>query len=109
MYIEGTSTKVSIQRIKSSLTTAGISTAIPETNGLRHLLQHHHELLTTFYYKEPVLHNAKRSIYTNGPPVYANPRRLLPEKYKIHMLELGIIRPSSSPYTTSLHMVPKGN
>ena len=48
-----------------------------------------------------------------GPPVTARPRRLPPEHLKVarrefeHMLQLGIIRPSSSAWASPLHMVPK--
>ena len=52
-------------------------------------------------------------ISTTGPPVTGKTRRLPPERLKIarqefnHMLELGIIRPSSSSWASPLHMVPK--
>ncbi|BHF72441.1 hypothetical protein SprV_0401550700 [Sparganum proliferum] len=48
-----------------------------------------------------------------GPPVFARPRRLAPECFQAmkaefeHMLQIGIIRPSESPWTSPLHMVPK--
>ena len=48
-------------------------------------------------------------ITTRGQPVHSKPRRLNPDKLKIakaefkHMLDLGIIRPWSSPR----HLVPK--
>ena len=48
-----------------------------------------------------------------GPPVAARPRRLAPNHLAAakrefeHMLQLGIIRPSSSPWSSPLHMVPK--
>ena len=54
-------------------------------------------------------------IDTFGPPVYAKPRRLAPDRLKIakmefqHMLDLGHIRPSNSNYASPLHMVPKKN
>nr|VZI05960.1 unnamed protein product [Spirometra erinaceieuropaei] len=50
---------------------------------------------------------------TTGPPVFARPRRLAPERFQAakaefeHMLQLGIIRPSESPLASPLHMVPK--
>ena len=60
-----------------------------------------------------VKHDVQHHIETTGPPVYARPRRLSPEKLRLarqvfsHMMELGIVRPSSSPYASPLHMVPK--
>ena len=50
---------------------------------------------------------------TTGAPVFSCPRRLPADKLKAakaefnHMLQLGIIRPLSSPWASPLHMVPK--
>ena len=50
---------------------------------------------------------------TTGHPVSARTRRLPPERLTLaksefdHMMELGIIRPSSSQWSSALHMVPK--
>ena len=61
----------------------------------------------------PVKHNVTHHIVTRGPPTSARPRRLPPDRLKIakdefqHMLTLGIIRPSSSNWSSPLHMVPK--
>ena len=63
----------------------------------------------------PVLHNVQHFVEMTGPPVSARPRRLAPERYKVakgefeHMLQLGIICPSSSAWSSALHMVPKKN
>jgi hypothetical protein len=60
-----------------------------------------------------VNHDVCHHITTKGPPTTARPRRLLPDKLAVaksefeHMLRLGIIRPSSSSWSSPLHMVPK--
>lgn len=64
---------------------------------------------------QPVKHSVTHHIRTTGPPVSARARRLAPERLKVarrefdHMLQLGIIRPSSSSWASPLHMVPKKN
>ena len=60
----------------------------------------------------PVRHDVTHHITTTGPPVRARACRLTPERLKIarhefeHMIELGIIRLSSSSWASPLHMVP---
>ena len=61
----------------------------------------------------PIKHNVSHHISTVGPPVHARPRRLSLECLKAahqefkHMLQQGVIRPSSSSWVSPLHMVPK--
>ena len=62
---------------------------------------------------QPIKHDVTHHITTAGPPVSAQPRRLSPDRLRItrqkfdHMLQLGIIQPSSSDWASPLHMVPK--
>lgn len=63
----------------------------------------------------PVQHGVSHHIITEGRPVFARPRRLAPEKLVAakaefnNLLDMGIIRPSSSTWASPLHMVPKAN
>lgn len=58
-------------------------------------------------------HNVRHRIITDCQPIFSKPRRLNPEKLKIakaefeKMLELGICRPSESPWASPLHIAPK--
>ncbi len=85
---------------------------IPTSKNILHFFPSFLNLLgciTTMIIKHDVTHH----ITTSGPPVSCRARRLSPEKLTIarkefeHMLDLGIIRPSSSNWSSLLHMVPK--
>ena len=59
----------------------------------------------------PVKYDVMHHICTTGPPTMARPRCFGPERLRIarqefdHMLELGIVRLSSSNWSSPLHMV----
>ena len=73
------------------------------------------EVMQPCQYDMPVKHSVEHHLATQGPPVHARTRRLAPDRLATakrefeHMMELGIIRPSSSPWSSPLHMVPKAN
>ena len=58
-------------------------------------------------------HKTVRRVETSGKQIFSKPRQLTPKKLKIaknafdEMQRLRIIRPSKSPYSSRLHMVPK--
>ena len=60
-------------------------------------------------------HGVRHVVPTEGSPVFARPRRLDGEKLAVaksefqKMMAMGIIRPSSSPWASPLHVVPKPN
>ncbi len=61
----------------------------------------------------PIKHTVTHHIDMTGPAVFGRTRRLAPECLQVvkqefdHMLQLGIIQPSSSSWSSPLHMVPK--
>jgi transposase InsO family protein len=94
---------VSIKTISSSSPLAGILVDFPEItrpSGLPREVKHN------------TVHHIK---VTPGPPVSCRPRRLPTGKLQIarkefeDMVSLGIARPSESPWSSPLHMVPKGD
>ena len=109
-----TNTHLSIHGIlaKDTPTSLTITTSTPSQDSS--LLSEFPELTRIHnYHDTPVKHNITHHITTNGPPVSSRTRRLSTEKFQIarkefeHMLELGIIRPSDSPWASPLHMIPK--
>ncbi|XP_064470148.1 uncharacterized protein K02A2.6-like [Ornithodoros turicata] len=108
------STNLAVPGISSSLSSPGISFFHDETNPFHAILKEYPELTRQPDCTSPVKHSVVHHIGTNkGPPVFVRPRRLAPEKLKIardefsHMLDMDIIRPSSSSWASALHMMPK--
>jgi hypothetical protein len=80
------------------------------------------KLLTEFIditkpdFRQPNMpHGVEHHIPTRGHPVYSRPRRLPPDKLRLakeefrKMEEMGIVRRSSSPWASPLHMAPKSS
>ena len=71
--------------------------------------------ITTPNFQSPTKHDIEHFITTTGPPVHARARRLPPDKLAAaksdfdRMEAIGIIRRSSEPWTSPLHMVPKAS
>lgn len=87
-----------------------INTSSPYHN----LLQEFKEITRPSGTPANILHNTQHYIKTTpGPPVSCRPRRLAPGKLKAAkkefeaLLNLGIVQPSSSPWSSPLHLVEK--
>jgi len=72
-------------------------------------------ITTPVFSAKETAHEVEHHILTTGPPVHARPRRLPPDKLAAAkaefktMEQMGIIRRSDSPWSSPLHMVPKGS
>ncbi|BHF75588.1 hypothetical protein SprV_0501868400 [Sparganum proliferum] len=79
----------------------------------RQLLLSHPNIINPKFRSGEVQHDVVHHIRTSGPPVFARPRRLATDRFQAakaefeHMMQLGIIRPSESPWASPMHMVPK--
>ena len=105
-----------LQVLGIATTTTPVSPALPNLNAqdpYAAVLMEFPNILRPRTYDQPCQHSVTHHIRTTGQPVSAHPRRLPPDRLKVakrefdHMLELGIIRPSSSCWSSPLHMVPK--
>ena len=78
------------------------------------LLQQYPELLRPTFHAARPSHDVSHYITTDGPPVHCKTRRLPPDRLEIakaeflEMEKMGIVRKSKSPWSSALHMVPKG-
>lgn len=104
LTIQGQATKCDIQSVKT----------VVGTTKYHDLLQEYPEITRPVGVTKDIKHNTKHYIQTTpGFPVSCKPRRLAPDKLKgakkefETLLNLGIARPSKSPWSSPLHLVSK--
>ena len=108
-------TEINVQGTISPVTSSFVLSLLPKQSksDYERILLDYPAITRPYNNDMEVKHNVTHDIGTKGPPVSERPRRLPPERLKIaslefeHMMELGIIRPSSSDWGSFLHMVPK--
>jgi len=105
-------TTTSVRGTRTNLPSQKISTITPHCpEPYKRLLQHFSAITVPRTVEQPVLHNVVHHIITTGPPIHAKTRRLdliklqaAKEQFN-SLLQLGYIRPSSSPWSSPLHMI----
>lgn len=109
-----TFTKIQTPASPSNIASTKVSTV--SSNCRYSSLLRQYPLITQPYSaNRPVSHGVTHHIETTGRPVHAKPRRLAPERYREvkrefeNLLKQGIIRPSSSNWSSALHVVSKKN
>lgn len=113
-HLVDTVTNLQVDVITSS-TSSPRPTCVPidTSNEFNDILVQFPEITQSYTDNKVIKHNIVHHIETTGPPVSAHMRWLAPERLKIaraefeHMMELGIVRPSSSSWSSPLHMVAK--
>lgn len=107
-------TTLEISGNKTSVISPRPMFSIPEKDDVyRSLLNQFRDITRPNFKETAIKHTITHHINTRGPPVHSRPRRLASNKLQIakaefdHMLDLGIIRPSNSPWSSPLHLVPK--
>ena len=108
-------TGISVKCIVENSPSSELSAIPPPTDEFSALLKKFPNLAcpSDLKYLPPITTDVRHHIITAGPPISCRPRRLSPQKLKIAkeefriLLELSIVRPSSSPWASPLHMVPK--
>ena len=102
-----------IQCFSAPSSTQRISFVQPSDCPFMQLLRDRPALTTPAFDRVQPTHGVELHIETSGPPVFARPRRLAPEKLaaarkEFELMEkLGILRKSSSPWSSPLHIVCK--
>ncbi|BHF80405.1 hypothetical protein SprV_0702353200 [Sparganum proliferum] len=107
-------TNLTVRGISSSDASRHLAVLDPEPeNPFRQLLAKYPGLTRPNFNLSIPPHDVVHHIRTTGPPVFSRPRRLAPTRLAAakaefeHMLQMGIIRQSESPWASPLHMVPK--
>ena len=102
-------------RYVSTVTPTNLALVEPSSNKFRKLLNEFPDLLKPTFSTVEVKHGVHHFIPTKDGPVFAQARRLAPDRLAIakkefsEMEKMGIIRKSSSPWASPLHMVSKPN
>ena len=88
-------------------------TSVPDS--VKNILSSFPDLTRPYTATMPAKHTVEHHLSTKGPPVHARARRLAPDRLAAakaefeHMMDMGIIRPSSSSWSSPLHMVRKSS
>lgn len=106
---------VSLQhsQVHKSCIPVSLATKPDEKDSYNQLLAQFPSITTPDFKRPTVEHGVQHFITTKGPPIYSRARRLPPDKLAAakaefqSMIDMGVIRPSNSTWSSPLHIVPK--
>lgn len=109
-----TETDVTVRAKTKSVKLSGVQVVVENADAqYQQLLRKYPGVLRPAPTLSEIKHSVVHHIVTVGPPSHCKPRRLPPDKLQSakeefrQMQKLGIIQPSSSEWSSPLHMVPK--
>lgn len=106
-------TELSVNAINSNSTNQETVYMVNRDHAYHDLLKKYPDVLRPMSLKTPVKHDVTHHIETTGPPIYSRARPLPPDRYKAaklefeRMIDMGICKPSNSPWASPLHVVKK--
>ncbi|BHF84456.1 hypothetical protein SprV_0902760700 [Sparganum proliferum] len=116
LRLHGRATTLTVKGFPPSSASNQLSVLDPNPDcPFRRLLAKYLTLTKPHFSDTSLPHDIVHHIKTTGPPVFSRPRRLAHARLAAakaefdHILQLGIIRQSDSPWASPLHMVPKPN
>ena len=112
--LRDSTTSLSVMGHASNATSLSLAMPHPDSDSVYDTILSEFPDISQPIFKDcPVKHDVTHRIVTDGPPVFARPRRLAPDKLSVakdefsHLLDLGIVEASDSSWSSPLHMVPK--
>lgn len=106
-------TELSINALQITSNSESSIHIVSNDQAYRDIIKQYPDVLRQQPLKQYAKHNVVHRIETNGSPLHTRPRPLPPDKYKLvkeefqRMCEMGICKPSKSPWASPLHVVKK--
>ena len=115
LRLPGQGGALSVPAMSSPFPSSAVATVCDNRAAAAAIADEFPAVLQSSYTDAEPAHGYRHVVPTTGPPLFARPRPLMGEKLVVakeefaKMQAMGVIRPSSSPWASPLHVVPKAN